>query len=75
MLKSYIPPNGNKVVRCPANETITCKTCKLCQRAERDFVIGFTAHGSHQRKKVENHLQNGCLNYKVKHTTWLKQAK
>lgn len=50
--KVTFTPNGNKVVRCPANETITCKTCKLCQRAERDFVIGFTAHGS-RKKKVE----------------------
>lgn len=50
--KVTFTPKGNKVVRCPASEKITCKTCKLCQRSGRDFVIGFTAHGS-RKKKVE----------------------
>lgn len=50
--KVTFTPNGNKVVRCPASEKITCKDCKICQRSDRDFVIGFTAHGS-RKKKVE----------------------
>lgn len=50
--KVTITKGGNKVVRCPANETITCASCKLCQRSDRDFVIGFVAHGT-RKKKVE----------------------
>lgn len=40
-------PQGNKVVRCPAeyNDKVSCATCGLCQVAERDYIIGFTAHG------------------------------
>lgn len=40
-------PAGNKVVRCPAeyNDKVSCATCGLCQVAQRDYIIGFTAHG------------------------------
>lgn len=40
-------PQGNKVVRCPAeyNDKVSCATCGLCQVAERNYIIGFTAHG------------------------------
>lgn len=40
-------PAGNKVVRCPAeySDKVSCATCGLCQVAERDYIIGFTAHG------------------------------
>lgn len=45
-------PKGNKVVLCPANGDITCNDCKLCQRSDRDFIIGFAAHGV-RKNKVE----------------------
>lgn len=46
-------PAGRKVVTCPADlKNVTCKTCKLCQRSNRDFIIGFRAHGS-AKKSVE----------------------
>lgn len=46
--------DGVRVVTCPATlRDITCEECKLCQRSERDFVIGFPAHGS-GKKKAEN---------------------
>lgn len=40
-------PAGNKVVRCPAeySDKVSCATCGLCQVAERNYIIGFTAHG------------------------------
>ncbi|WYV99269.1 hypothetical protein NoPa_00100 [Pseudomonas phage vB_PpuM-NoPa] len=40
-------PAGNKVVRCPAeyNDKVSCATCGLCQVVNRDYIIGFTAHG------------------------------
>lgn len=49
--KNTITPKGTKVVICPAvNSNVTCKTCggkkgALCYRTDRDFIIGFPAHG------------------------------
>jgi len=45
-------PNGAKVVRCPAEDSdkVTCKSCKLCALSDRDYVIGFTAHGTGKKK-------------------------
>jgi hypothetical protein len=47
---SYTPA-GNRVVTCPA-ETVgtTCAECKLCAKGERNYIIGFPAHGSGKRK-------------------------
>jgi hypothetical protein len=41
-------PLGNKVIACPAEKSdkVTCETCKLCAITDRDYVIGFRAHGS-----------------------------
>lgn len=41
-------PAGNKVVICPAENTdkVTCMTCGLCAKADRDYIIGFRAHGT-----------------------------
>lgn len=41
-------PKGVRIVRCPAEyqDSVTCSNCGLCQRADRDYVIGFTAHGT-----------------------------
>lgn len=41
-------PGGNKVVACPAekSKSVTCSTCKLCAVPDRDFIIGFRAHGT-----------------------------
>jgi len=50
--KNCTTPGGNRVVVCPATqkENVTCSTCKLCQRANRAYIIGFPAHGiSHKR--------------------------
>ena len=40
-------PKGIKVIVCPAitHENVTCKMCGLCQKRDRNFVIGFPAHG------------------------------
>lgn len=44
-------PAGRKIVTCPAtwSEKTTCANCggdrPLCQRAERDYIVGFPAHG------------------------------
>ena len=41
-------PEGNKVVICPAENTskVNCLTCGLCQKADRDYIIGFRTHGT-----------------------------
>ena len=48
-------PKGRRVVRCPATyrehgALSSCATCGLCQRQDRDYIIGFPAHGT--RRKV-----------------------
>lgn len=45
-------PAGRIVVRCPATyrENVSCKTCELCQRANRETIIGFPAHGASKAK-------------------------
>lgn len=44
---SYTPA-GRKVVACPAEKSdkVSCYTCGLCQVVDRDYIIGFRAHGT-----------------------------
>jgi hypothetical protein len=53
-------------VRCPEEtnpDKISCMTCgsekPLCARHDRDYVIGFTAHGN-QKNKIERDEKGGC---------------
>ncbi|AGR89223.1 hypothetical protein X831_gp103 [Pseudomonas phage PAK_P2] len=41
-------PKGRKVVACPAEKSdkVNCKSCGLCQVADREYIIGFRAHGT-----------------------------
>tara|TARA_R110000823_G_scaffold261418_2_gene382136 strand:- start:1919 stop:2668 length:750 start_codon:yes stop_codon:yes gene_type:complete len=50
--KVTMTPQGNKVVKCPANKAknITCATCQLCAIPDRDYIIGFEAHGTAKKK-------------------------
>lgn len=43
---------GTKVIACPAEKSdkVTCSTCKLCADTERDYIIGFRAHGTAKKK-------------------------
>jgi hypothetical protein len=45
-------PKGNKVVVCPAqtNDKTTCSSCTLCQKVDRDYIIGFRIHGTYKKK-------------------------
>lgn len=47
-------PNGAKIVACPAEtkKRVNCASCALCHKRNRDYVIGFRAHGS--KKKQAN---------------------
>jgi hypothetical protein len=45
--------DGVRVVVCPNQSTPskpTCLQCQLCQKPDRDYVIGFRVHGSKKRK-------------------------
>jgi hypothetical protein len=61
--KGVFTPNGRRVVVCPAElGKITCATCggskgPLCYRADREFIVGFLAHG-YARNKVSEMTQN-----------------
>jgi hypothetical protein len=39
--------SGRKVVVCPAtiHDNVSCSTCGLCQKSDREFIIAFPAHG------------------------------
>lgn len=45
-------PQGQKITVCPAQlrDDITCATCQLCQRRERQTIVGFIAHGRAKNK-------------------------
>jgi hypothetical protein len=52
----YRTESGRKVVTCPAtiHDNVTCATCQLCAKADRDFIIAFPAHGT--AKKTVNEI-------------------
>lgn len=60
-LKGVTTPEGHRVVVCPAVITdgkISCATCggskgALCYRVDRNYIIGFPAHGSSVNKASE----------------------
>ena len=45
-------PKGNTVVVCPATirENVSCFTCQLCQKATRNVIVGFPAHGRDMKR-------------------------
>lgn len=54
--RRYYTPEGTRIVTCPAqlSKQTTCGNCggkgvALCARPERDYHIGFRAHGSMKR--------------------------
>ena len=45
-------PAGHRLAVCPATykDDTACKDCKLCQKANRKVIVGFSAHGRSKRK-------------------------
>lgn len=45
-------PAGRRVVTCPNhyNKAITCQRCQLCQRVDRDYLIGFPPIGARRKR-------------------------
>jgi hypothetical protein len=60
--RKLLTPKGRVVARCPAelSKDISCSNCgggkgPLCLRKDRDFAVGFVAHGG-QKKKTDEAL-------------------
>tara|TARA_R100000808_G_scaffold2016_3_gene8556 strand:+ start:10229 stop:10900 length:672 start_codon:yes stop_codon:yes gene_type:complete len=55
--------DGRRVNICPKfqRKDVTCKSCGLCQWADRDYIIGFPAHGT-RKGKVNEVALSGVLN-------------
>lgn len=47
-----LSPAGRSVIVCPAQtrDDVTCKSCGLCSRVNRETIIGFRAHGMRAKK-------------------------
>jgi len=64
--KSGDAPFDKKIVRCPAEyrDGFSCRDCgngdPLCARLDRDFIIGFTAHGAAKNKAADQDTRGGC---------------
>jgi hypothetical protein len=64
--RKTVDSDGARFVRCPAEylPQFGCAQCgngdPLCARLERDFVIGFTAHGVHKKKAANPDDPGGC---------------
>jgi len=62
----FIQTDRIPVVRCPAEyrEGFTCRDCgngePLCARLDRNFIIGFTAHGAAKKKAADPDVKGGC---------------
>lgn len=53
-LTNTVTPAGRRVVVCPAvtHDNVSCSTCQLCAKADREVIVGFPAHGSGKRKVI-----------------------
>ena len=64
--KTQSAPFDTTIVRCPAEyrEGFSCRDCgngvPLCARLDRDYIIGFTAHGPSKRKAADVTTRGGC---------------
>jgi len=50
-----VTPKGRKVVVCPATykDDVSCASCMLCEKWDRNVVVGFPAHGTSKKKASE----------------------
>jgi hypothetical protein len=55
----YTTEKGRKVIVCPAtiHENVNCSTCGLCAVSDRNYIIGFKAHGV-AKKTVDSIVGN-----------------
>jgi len=64
--KTQSAPFDVKIVRCPAEyrDGFSCRDCgnglPLCARLDRQYIVGFTAHGSSKKKAADPETRGGC---------------
>lgn len=64
--KTQSAPFGVRIVRCPAEYRagFSCRDCgnglPLCARLDRDYIVGFTAHGPSKKKAADPTQRGGC---------------
>jgi hypothetical protein len=53
-------PEGKTVAICPAqlSDKVQCATCQLCAKADRNFIIGFRAHGASYKKAQKASMED-----------------
>lgn len=53
--RKHFEYKGKKFLVCPATyrEHMTCDKCRLCQKADRKYIVAFPAHGT-QKKHIDN---------------------
>ncbi len=57
--KRFVTPAGRRGIVCPAQEkgtNTTCATCMVCEKRDRNYIVGFRAHGA-QAKQAERVAQ------------------
>lgn len=58
--------DGVKIVKCPAegNKLMNCRNCgagrPLCARLDRNYIIGFTDHGTFKKAASDEKTRGGC---------------
>ena len=58
--RTHFEEGGKKFLVCPATyrDSMTCDKCRLCQKADRKYIVAFPAHGK-QKKHIDNQQKKG----------------
>ena len=58
--ETHFEHKGKKFLTCPATyrDHMTCDKCRLCQKADRKYIVAFPAHGT-QKKHIDNQQKKG----------------
>ena len=58
--RTHFEYKGKKFLVCPATyrDKMSCDKCRLCQKADRKYIVAFPAHGT-QKKHIDNQQKKG----------------
>lgn len=58
--RTHFEHKGKKFLVCPATyrDKMSCDKCRLCQKADRKYIVAFPAHGT-QKKHIDNQQMKG----------------
>lgn len=53
--QKMVKVGGVRIIICPAQrkKKMTCATCGICQKADRDYIVGFWPHGSKKSSLIK----------------------